>query len=42
MGFAVDFFPEDTEGVLELETFKKLLNKVHTQRGKWIFPEFGQ
>ena len=42
MGFAVDFFPEDTEGVLELETFKKLLHKVETQRSKRVFSEFGQ
>jgi hypothetical protein len=28
MGLPVDFFPEDTEGVLELETLKKLLHKV--------------
>jgi hypothetical protein len=42
MQLPVDFFPEDTEGVLELETLKKLLHKVEAQRGKGVLSEFWQ
>ncbi len=42
MQLPVDFFPEDTESVLELETLKKLLHEVEAQRCKGVLSEFWQ